>query len=305
MVNVEPCPGPALLAVTSPPCMSTIRLTIERPKPVELSPAVGLADNRWKRPNSRPRSSGERPAPSSTTRMRSCCLPGRPAPKSCRRRAVFDGVADEVVDRLADPVRVAGCGQVGRGRNRNRLLLVDGKRLIGIGHFADQCGDIDRLAADGDVEGVRHRIRDQVIDHRGQTLGRVANMVDLGVDVVAGGGGGDQFGQHFGAAEDDAQRILQVVGDGAENFVLEAVGALQPQPLRRQPAIGLHQRAGALGDAVLELGIGLLELLVKDDVVERDRKPAAEDLDQRAVGLRQWPLGLEQHHDLAPVPVRM
>ena len=49
--------------------MSTMRLTIERPRPVELSPPVGLADNRWKRPNSRSRSSGSRPAPSSVTLM--------------------------------------------------------------------------------------------------------------------------------------------------------------------------------------------------------------------------------------------
>src|SRR5882757_10028788 len=69
MVKVDPWPGPSLLAVTSPPCMSIIRLTMDKPSPVELSPAVGLADRRWKRPNSRPRSSGERPAPSSTTRM--------------------------------------------------------------------------------------------------------------------------------------------------------------------------------------------------------------------------------------------
>ena len=120
------------------------------------------------------------------------------------------------------------------------------------------------------------------------------------VMLLAGGAGADQFGQHFGAAEDHAERILQVVGDGAENLVLEAVGALQPQPLRRQPAVGLHQRAGALRDAVFELGIGLVELLIENDVVERDRKPAAENLDQRAVGFGQWPLGLQQHHDLAP-----
>ena len=109
----------------------------------------------------------------------------------------------------------------------------------------------------------------------------------------------DQFGQHLGAAEDHAERILQIVGDGAENFVLEAVGALQPQPLRRQPAVGLHQRAGALGDAVLELGVGLVQLLIEDHIVEGDRQPAAEDLDQRAVGLRQLALRLQQHHDLA------
>src|SRR5712672_263070 len=68
-VNVDPCPGPALLAVTWPPCMSMMRLTIDKPRPVELSPAVGLAESRWKRPNNRPRSSGERPAPWSAMRI--------------------------------------------------------------------------------------------------------------------------------------------------------------------------------------------------------------------------------------------
>src|SRR5450631_4469633 len=68
-VKVEPCPGPWLFAVTWPPCMSMMRLTIESPRPVELSPAVGFADSRWKRPNNRPRSSGDSPAPSSAMRM--------------------------------------------------------------------------------------------------------------------------------------------------------------------------------------------------------------------------------------------
>src|SRR6202048_2303328 len=69
MLKVDPCPGPLLSAVPSPPCMSMMRLTIERPRPVELSPAVGLAERRWKRPNKRPRSSGDSPAPSSATRI--------------------------------------------------------------------------------------------------------------------------------------------------------------------------------------------------------------------------------------------
>src|SRR5712671_120023 len=68
-VKVDPCPGPSLSAVTRPPCISIMRLTIESPRPVELSPAVGFADSRWKRPNNRPRSSGDRPAPSSAMRM--------------------------------------------------------------------------------------------------------------------------------------------------------------------------------------------------------------------------------------------
>ncbi len=107
------------------------------------------------------------------------------------------------------------------------------------------------------------------------------------------------LGQHLGAAEDDAKRVLQVVGDGTENLALEGVGALQPRPLRRQPRIGLGQLAGALAHAVLEVGVGLLQLLVEDDVVEGDRKPAREDLDQRAVGVGKLLRGLQQHHELA------
>ena len=58
-------PGPALVAVTRPLCSSAIRLTIDNPRPVELSPAVGFADRRWNRPNSRVVSSGESPGPRS------------------------------------------------------------------------------------------------------------------------------------------------------------------------------------------------------------------------------------------------
>src|SRR5207237_8272483 len=62
-VNVDPCPAPALSAVTWPPCMSMMRLTINKPSPVELSAAVGLVDRRWKRRNKRRRSSGDRSEP--------------------------------------------------------------------------------------------------------------------------------------------------------------------------------------------------------------------------------------------------
>src|SRR6266516_3539491 len=67
ILNVAPFPGPALSTSIRPPCRSTIRLTIERPRPVEVSPAVGFAERRWKRPNSREMSSGDRPAPWSLT----------------------------------------------------------------------------------------------------------------------------------------------------------------------------------------------------------------------------------------------
>src|SRR4029079_14470412 len=75
IVKVVPGPAPLLSAMTEPPCRLTMRLTMERPRPVELSPAVGLADSRWKRPNSRDRSSGERPGPWSAMEMATsfCC----------------------------------------------------------------------------------------------------------------------------------------------------------------------------------------------------------------------------------------
>ena len=125
-----------------------------------------------------------------------------------------------------------------------------------------------------------------MIDHRGQPLGGVADVIDLRGDASFGDPR-RRIRQHFGAAEDDAKRVLQVVRDRAEDFVLEGVGALQPQPLRRQPAVGSHQGAGALRDAVFQLRIGLLQLLIQDHIVERDREPAAEDLDQRAIGVGQ------------------
>src|SRR3954470_822021 len=90
------------------------------------------------------------------------------------------------------------------------------------------------------------------------------------------------------------------MGHGAENLVLEAVRALQPQPLRRQAAVGLRQRARALGNAILELAVGLVQLLIQNDVVEGDRKPAGKNLDEGTVGFRNGTLRLQQHDDLAP-----
>ena len=89
-----------------------MRLAMERPSPVELSPPVGLAESRWKRPKSRPTSSGERPGPWSATRT-TASSPSRAARDvdPAADRAVFHGVADEIVDRLAEPLRVAADAQ--------------------------------------------------------------------------------------------------------------------------------------------------------------------------------------------------
>src|SRR5215831_6655109 len=45
ILNVVP-EGPVVSATTVPPCKSTIRFTIDNPRPVEVSPPVGLADRR-------------------------------------------------------------------------------------------------------------------------------------------------------------------------------------------------------------------------------------------------------------------
>ena len=147
-------------------------------------------------------------------------------------RAVLDGVADEVIDGLAHSIGIAHRDNTGRRRDRDRLLLVERQRLVGIRDFADQARDIHRFAADGDVESVRHCVRNQMIDHRGQAPCGVANVLDLGRDALLGSGGGDQFGHHFGAAEDYAERVLQIMRHRTKNFIFKAVGALQPQPLR-------------------------------------------------------------------------
>lgn len=45
--KTAPRPGPSENASARPPWSSAIRLTMERPSPVEPSPPVGLAERRW------------------------------------------------------------------------------------------------------------------------------------------------------------------------------------------------------------------------------------------------------------------
>src|SRR5215203_5964909 len=67
--NTAPLPWPSLTASIVPPWSSTMRLAIDRPSPVEVSPPVGRAERRWKRPNRRDMSSRLRPGPLSLTRI--------------------------------------------------------------------------------------------------------------------------------------------------------------------------------------------------------------------------------------------
>jgi hypothetical protein len=110
---------------------------------------------------------------------------------------------------------------------------------------------------------------------------------------------GDHLLQYFGPAEDHAERVFQIVGDGPEDLALEGIGLSQPRPLRGEAAVGGGEILGTRRDTFLEPGVGALELLIENDVVEGDGQPAAENLHQRAVGAGEMTRRLEHHHDFA------
>ena len=109
----------------------------------------------------------------------------------------------------------------------------------------------------------------------------------------------NQLLEDFSSTENHAQGVLQVVRDSAKDLALEAVGLAQPRPLRRESAVRSGEVLGTLGHALLQPGIGALQLLVENDVVECDGKSAAENLDQCAVRIRKLACRLEHHDDLA------
>src|SRR5438445_135150 len=76
-------------------------------------------------------------------------------------------------------------------------------------------------------------------------------------------------------------------------------GAALLRPLRRQPLVGGGELVGALAHALLQPNVRLVQLVVENDVVEGDRKPAAEHLDQGAVGDGHRSRGLQHDDDLA------
>jgi hypothetical protein len=62
------------------------------------------------------------------------------------------------------------------------------------------------------------------------------------------------------------------VGNGAEDLSLEIVGPSQVRALQVQPPIRPDQLGSALDYPSLQVGVGLLQPLVEDDVVEGDRQ---------------------------------
>src|SRR4029453_13491264 len=99
-------------------------------------------------------------------------------------RTVFDGVAHEVVDGLADTVGVAYGRMIGGRGNPNGLFLARGERRVRLRHFLDQDRDVDGFAADGDIEGIRHRIRHEIVDHFGKPVGGVADIAGVTLHVL-------------------------------------------------------------------------------------------------------------------------
>ena len=114
----------------------------------------------------------------------------------------------------------------------NGLVLLFGKPAVRDDDFTEHGGEIDALAPNRDVECVHHRVRNEIVDHLGQLRGGRTDMAELVAQLVEWDrGSGRELLHQFGAAEDDAQRVAEIVGDGAKNFVLERVCPPQPRPL--------------------------------------------------------------------------
>ena len=227
-----------------------MRLAIDRPSPVEVSPPVGLRRQALE-------------AAEQARHVLAARGPGRLSLDADRRprprlratrdvdggalRAVLDRVADQVVDRLA---------RAGRGRRAasglrrladlDRLLLAVGKRAVRARDLGDERAEVDRLACGSGCRARRSSRRRS--GRRPCSVRRFAESRIWPICAAAASFArrlrGKELGQHLGPAEDDAERVLEVVGDGAEDLALEAVGVAQLLGLRRQ---GARSRPSARG----------------------------------------------------------
>src|SRR6478672_1981511 len=73
-------------------------------------------------------------------------------------RAVFDGIADDIVERFAQAIRIAARHQALGNLDRHVLPLARGQRAIGFGDVADETGEVEILPAHGYVEHAARRI---------------------------------------------------------------------------------------------------------------------------------------------------
>ena len=80
---------------------------------------------------------------------------------------VLDSIAEQIVDGLAQPVGIAAPQLVRRRGQMDGLVLLLGERPVRGNDLAEQAREVGRLAFDGDIEGIHHGVRDQVVDHPG------------------------------------------------------------------------------------------------------------------------------------------
>src|SRR5947207_909054 len=122
---------------------------------------------------------------------------------------------------------------IGWRGDRDGLFLAGGEWLISLRHLPHQQSDIYRLPYEGDVEGVSHGVRHQVVDHPDETVGTFADARDLFLDVVIWRSiPGGYLLENLGTAQDHSKRIFQVMGDGTEDLTLEGIGLSETCPLR-------------------------------------------------------------------------
>src|SRR5882762_7933238 len=245
--NVEPLPT-SLLTDTSPPCASTMLLTMFRPRPS---------------PCSRERASLTSPTWYSRSKIFATWAAGIPVPLSCtetstkprrcwavittlppsRLRAL--GVREQVSEHLQDAVAVA---QHRRRVGRDALADVQaplqepgGQPRQRLRHRVAQVEglEVHRLARELEAREVQ-----QLLDERAQALaGGARHLEALPLALVDGSHLLGQ--QQLGVADHRHQRGAQLVGYVGEEVVLAAVGLLQP-------LVRLAQDAGALLDGAFD-----------------------------------------------------
>ena len=162
-------------------------------------------------------------------------------------------------------------------------------------------GDVDRLAPDGDVERIRHGVGDEIVDHLGELVGGVADIGELRQHVFVGRAGA----RRSSPSMISVRPRITPSGFFRSWATVPRISLLKVLACRSRAHCAASRRLAAVrscvrcGDALLEAGVRALQLLVQNDVVEGDRQPAAEDLDQRAVGVGEVARRFEHDHDLA------